>query len=231
MVRDLSCAYTPFTRAFDKTQFNRYCFEGVNDEDGPVPTDHVHFTSAASLGLAQSYGLAEVAYYLKPMEEKGCEGLYYLMRREDARPHDGLSEGGAVMELAENVVSLSLVYLETPEREVPSWSLKERLKLPPQVKIVLTVRQGNEELPFTAIANLPLAIGKLGSVTTTQGSDAGGDQSATKDKTSEQDQQTTDDTQSGQTAELGGAKGPAVAAIDARSKGGLVAASLFGGLP
>ena len=178
MSRDLSCAYVPLARPLDAGGLNAYQFEGIRTDEGNQPADRLSFTTTAALGFEQDYGTAEVAYYLEPMEDH--HELYRLMRRENGRPHASDSKQGATVELAENISGLRLSYLQTDGTALDSWSLKSRLKLAPQVKIVLTVRQGQQELPFTATVSLPLSSGELSASASSQGPPAPGPAGETK---------------------------------------------------
>ena len=168
LARDLSCAYVPLARPFDETDFETYGFDGQHATDQTNATDRLSFSTAATLGFGQSYGTARVAYFLKPMDDS--QELYYLMRREYDRPSADTEQNGSLMELAENVVSLQITYLETSGSEQESWSLESKLRLPPQVRIKLTVRNGKESMPFSATVSLPLSSGELASTASTQGS-------------------------------------------------------------
>jgi len=170
MIRDLSCAYVPSSgeppRQMSDDELSQYRFVGASEKDEAVFLDSIHFTTTTDLGLPGNFGVTkEVAYYLKEMED--VKDRYILVRMEDQLPHLGVSKGGKEMEVAENVVSLKIVYLDNESKESDNWDLSERLGLPEQVHITITFDIEGEPVSFTGVAYLPLS--KLPKLTRAQG--------------------------------------------------------------
>ncbi|HPW68660.1 MAG: type II secretion system protein [Desulfomonilia bacterium] len=164
MMKDLSCAYVPATEGTGRTlgeeDISLYRFVGKDDSDGDVDLDSIHFTTAAELGLPGVMGgLAEVGYFLKEMED--LPGRYILIRSEDPLPHYGVSKSAREMEVAEDITSLNIVYLDHNDDEKDDWDLDQKLSLPRQVKVSVTFACGGEPLSFTGTAHLPLSELKL----------------------------------------------------------------------
>ena len=99
--------------------------------------------------------MTEVDYYLKEVE--AGKGVYYLMRREDALPHTGETTVGTEMEMAEDVTSMNIIFIDQVGIESEEWNLNTRGSLPSQVRITLTFKRGETTYPFTGVAQLPLA--------------------------------------------------------------------------
>ena len=161
MNRDLTCAYVPSgNRQLDADELAMYRFVGRNESRDETDMDSLFFTTTCDIGFQNlSGGVCEVDYYLKEMEDQ--EELFTLMRREDCRPHAGLTEGGMVMEIAEDVVGMQITYLDANDKEVEVWDLEQSLQLPAQIRITLTFRKGSEDLTFTTVSSPPLAHIKL----------------------------------------------------------------------
>ena len=85
------------------------------------------------------------------------KGIYTLMRREDPTPHYGVTKAGQELEIAEGITGMDIVYLDENSRETEEWDLSERLTLPKQVKVTLTMGSGEKAMSFSATASLPLA--------------------------------------------------------------------------
>ncbi len=153
MIKDLTCAYAP-SREIEDTAITYYRFIGEDLQSVTAETDKIFFTTASEIGLGEVSGLCEVDYFLREMEDK--DDLYYLMRREDCTPHEGVSEAGRVMEVAEDVVALNITYLDDQGSEKDQWDLQKNLQLPEQVRIRITVRKGDEDISFAAVAALPM---------------------------------------------------------------------------
>jgi len=96
-----------------------------------------------------------VDYYLKETEDK--KGVFSLMRREDPTPHSGITKAGNEMEIAEGVLGMNIVYIDNANQEVNEWDLAQRLALPKQVKVTLTMEAGKEKVNFSMTASLPLS--------------------------------------------------------------------------
>jgi hypothetical protein len=164
MVKDLCCAYIPHTegsgRTLDEDGLSLYRFTGRDDRDGDVDLDSIVFTTTADLGLpGRMGGLSEVGYRLEEMEN--TPGRYLLIRSEDYLPHIGESKSARKMEVAENIVSMNIEYLDEHEEEHDEWELEQKLALPGQVRITLTFDCGRELLSFTGVARPPLAGQKI----------------------------------------------------------------------
>jgi len=164
MLRDVTCAYVPaaFTAepGFTKQEIAQYRFIGRHDKDGTLDKDSIYFTTTSDLGLGGHKDMiTEVDYYLKEVEQG--KGVYYLMRREDAKPHQDITTRGTEMELAEDVTALNIVYLDKTGTESEDWDIAKRLVLPSQVKITITFRRGDETYTFTGVASPPLSALQL----------------------------------------------------------------------
>ena len=72
-----------------------------------------------------------------------------------------LSESAREMEVAEDITSLNIVYLDHNGEEKDDWDLEQKLRLPRQVKVTITLACGGEPLSFTGTAHLPLSELKL----------------------------------------------------------------------
>jgi hypothetical protein len=157
MIKDLTCAYLPSDgRQMSADEISLYRFVGVNDESNKTDKDGIFFTTTADIGFSPiPGGVCEVDYYLK--EAEGKTGVYTLMRREDPRPHYGVTKAGMEMEIAEGVLGMDIVYLDNASQEVKEWDLSKRFTLPKQVKVTLTFEAGKESLKFSATAPLSLA--------------------------------------------------------------------------
>ncbi|HOJ13565.1 MAG TPA: prepilin-type N-terminal cleavage/methylation domain-containing protein [Deltaproteobacteria bacterium] len=157
MVRDLNCAYVPSGGgAVSDDALSMWRFVGEHEEEGAVSRDSLTFTTAADIGFSRYPGcVREVAYYLE--EDAENKGTYRLLRREDPTPHKGASTAGAVLEMAEGVGGLKIVYVDEYGQENDSWDLADRRKLPRSIRV--TVRLGSDEqaVDFTATASPPLA--------------------------------------------------------------------------
>ncbi|MGB4000805.1 MAG: type II secretion system protein [Desulfomonilia bacterium] len=164
MMKDLSCAYVPSTEGTGRTlgeeDVSLYRFVGKDDSDGDTDLDSIHFTTAAELGLPGSMGgLSEVGYFLKEMEN--LPGHYVLIRLEDPLPHYGVSKSAREMEVAEDIISLNIVYLDHNGGEKDDWDLEQTLALPRQVRVTIAFAFRDEPLSFTGTAHLPLSELKL----------------------------------------------------------------------
>ncbi len=155
MIKDLSCSYVP-SEELSKEQMQRYNFLGEDEEDEGMPRDYISFVSAADMGMSPVFsGLCEIGYYLKESDEQG--GMFSLIRREDSLPDSDVSQGGNTMEIAENLVGMDIVYIDKANQEFRTWDLLEKMSLPSQAKITITFKQGEEDIPFTCNAFLPLS--------------------------------------------------------------------------
>lgn len=161
MVRDLSCAYVPSRDGgIPEDDLILYRFTGKDEQDGETHLDTLSCTTTTELGFTQMRGmLCEVSYYLKEMDD--VEDRYVLVRREDCTPHRSTGETGVAMELMENVTGMEIVYVDEEGREAESWDLSEKMRLPRQIKITLTVHTDQGELEFAGVASPPLAGVKL----------------------------------------------------------------------
>ena len=157
MIKDLTCAYLPTNnRQMTVDEISLYRFVGVNEEAGEADRDSITFTTTTDIGFSRVSGsVGEVGYYLKENEEE--KGIYTLMRREDPTPHYGVTKAGQELEIAEGITGMDIVYLDENSRETEEWDLSERLTLPKQVKVTLTMGSGEKAMSFSATASLPLA--------------------------------------------------------------------------
>lgn len=164
MIKDLCCAYIPQTegsgRILDEDGLSLYRFTGRDDHDGDTDLDSIVFTTTADLGLpGRMGGVSEVGYHLEEMEN--TPGRYLLIRSEDFLPHFGESKSTRKMEVAENIVSMNIEYLDEREEEQDEWELERKLALPEQVRLTLTFACGQERLGFTGVVRPPLAGQKI----------------------------------------------------------------------
>jgi len=161
MIKDLTCAYVPTEeRQMTANEFSMYRFVGTNDDSDGVDKDTISFTTTTDIGFSKvPGGVCEVDYYLKEMEDK--KGVFSLMRREDPTPHQGITKTGNEMEIAEGVLGMNIIYIDNSNLEVNEWDLAQRLALPKQVKVTLTMEAGKEKVNFSMAASLPLSGIKL----------------------------------------------------------------------
>jgi len=164
MMKDLICSYVPATegssRTLDEEELSLYRFTGTDEKDADTDLDSIRFTTAADLGLpGKTAGLCEVGYYLKEMESS--QDRYVLIRSEDPLPHYGASESPQEMEVAENIISMNIVYVDQDGNEKDEWDLNEKLALPEQVKVTIAFDAGSQPFVFTGSAYLPLSELKL----------------------------------------------------------------------
>jgi len=160
VIKDLTCAYIPASsdppRAMSDGEISKYRFIGTNDSSESVDKDVIHFTTTADLGLPGSTGGAcDVGYYLKEMDLKNDR--YLLIRSEDCLPHEGVSEKSKEMEVAEDVISLNITYVDGESKESDTWDLVEKLCLPKEVRVTITFDVEGRPLSFTGVAFLPLS--------------------------------------------------------------------------
>lgn len=159
MIKDLICSYVPITDETRKIKEDRipmYRFIGTDDSSDDVDKDSINFTTTADLGLPGSTGvICEVGYSLKEMEE--VKDRFILIRSEDCMPHAGISETAREMEVAENIVSMDIKYIDGEENESDVWDLSEKLCLPKQVNITITFEVDGQPLSFSGTAFLPLS--------------------------------------------------------------------------
>ncbi|MEN6474364.1 MAG: prepilin-type N-terminal cleavage/methylation domain-containing protein [Syntrophaceae bacterium] len=165
MVKDLTCAYVPQLAETATTGgvepgevdvLDQYRFIGKHELNGTTDLDSIDLTTTSDLGFGDYRGLVtEVDYYLKEVE--AGKGVYYLMRREDALPHTGETTVGTEMEMAEDVTSMNIIFIDQVGIESEEWNLNTRGSLPSQVRITLTFKRGETTYPFTGVAQLPLA--------------------------------------------------------------------------
>lgn len=165
MVKDLTCAYVPELSQAATTggvgqgevdALEMYRFIGKHELKGTTDLDSIYLTTTSDLGLSEHHGLlTEVDYYLKEVE--AGKGVYFLMRREDALPHTGITTAGTEMELAEDVSALNIIFIDQSGTESEEWDLNTRGSLPSLVRITLTFKRGETTYPFTGVAQLPLA--------------------------------------------------------------------------
>ncbi len=157
MIKDFTCAYLPTdNRRMSAEEISLYRFTGTNDKQGERDLDAITLTTATDIGFSKVSGsVCEVAYYLE--EDKENPGVYTLMRREDATPHHGASTRGQELEIAEGVTGMDIVYLDDADQQTEEWDLLQRLALPKQIKVTLSMAYGDETLTFTATASPPLA--------------------------------------------------------------------------
>jgi len=159
MIKDISCAYIPGGEISEDRSY-MYGFIGEDDEYDGIDNDSISLTSAANIGIGSIFGgVCEIGYYLKENEDK--EGIFFLMRREDSMPDNDITDGGNVMEVAEGLTGMNIIYIGKGTKEWDHWDLYEKLYLPRQVKVTLTFRCAEEELPFTGVAFLPLGGEKI----------------------------------------------------------------------
>jgi hypothetical protein len=167
MVRDLTCAYMPTDMgSINGDMISMWRFKGEHDEDDGIYKDSLSFTTTADIGFSPYPGcVREVAYYLEDEEEENGENkkdednktTFRLMRREDPTPHKGESTSGAVLEMADGVGALKIVYVDDYGQEFDHWDLEERMALPRRIKITLTLGAGEDAFSFTATATPVLA--------------------------------------------------------------------------
>ena len=157
MIKDLTCAYVPTEeRQMTANEFSMYRFVGTNDDSDGVDKDTISFTTTTDIGFSKvPGGVCEVDYYLKETEDQ--KGVFSLMRREDPTPHYGITKAGNEMEIAEGVLGMNIVYIDNSNQEVNEWNLAQRLALPKQVKVTLTMEEGKEKVNFSMAASLPLS--------------------------------------------------------------------------
>ncbi len=165
MVRDLTCSYAPNvgdpgsgTQQVQMTEdeISMYRFVGLDETKDKKDLDSISFTTVTDLGLPGGLGVVkEVGYALKEMED--AKGRYLLIRTEDQLPHLGVTKAGRKMEMAEDVVSLDIKYIDAALKENDSWDLAQMYKLPRQVKITVTFSIEGEEVSFSGVAFLPLS--------------------------------------------------------------------------
>ncbi len=169
MMKDLSCVYfSPYLLLDDDLKNNpkanelaqKYRFIGKHENDGKNDTDKIYFTTTSDIGLGDKAGiLNEVDYELK--EDPDNKGLYFLIRREDNKPHDGITDNGQNpgMEIAENVVSMSIVYYGKENKESDEWDASSTSPpaLPNMIKITLSFKSGKDTYTFSSVASPVLA--------------------------------------------------------------------------
>lgn len=169
MMKDLNCIYfSPYLVLDEDLKSNqkanelaqKYRLIGKNENDGTNDTDRLYFTTTSDIGLGDKSGiLNEVDYELK--EDPDNKGMYFLIRREDNKPHDGITESGRNpgMEIAENVVSMNIVYYDKSGKESDEWDASSTSPpaLPHMIKITLTFKNGNDTYTFTGVASPVLA--------------------------------------------------------------------------
>jgi len=163
MIKDLTCAYVPTEeRQMTANEFSMYRFVGTKsaDDSNGVEKDSIYFTTTTDIGFSKvPGGVCEVDYYLKETEDQ--KGVFSLMRREDPTPHYGITKAGNEMEIAEGVLGMNIVYIDNSNQEVNEWDLTQKLSLPKQVKVTLTMKAGKDKLNFSATASLLLSGIKL----------------------------------------------------------------------
>jgi|GEM_PF-318033 general secretion pathway protein J len=164
MIKDLNCIYfSPYLILDEDLKKNekanelaqKYRFIGKNENDGTNDTDKIYFTTTSDIGLGDISGiLNEVDYELK--EDPDNKELYLLIRREDNKPHDGITDSGKNpgMEIAENVVSMNIVYYDKSGKESDEWDATSMSPptLPSLIKITITFKNGNDKYAFTGVA-------------------------------------------------------------------------------
>jgi hypothetical protein len=146
MVKDLTCSYVPYigdpASGGEQLQLNEdevsmYRFVGLYEKKESADTDSIHFTTVTDLGLPGGLGVVrEVGYSLKEMED--VKDRYVLVRTEDQLPHLGVTKAGVEMEMAEDVVSLDIKYVDAALNESDTWDLAQKFKLPRQVRVTVT---------------------------------------------------------------------------------------------
>jgi prepilin-type N-terminal cleavage/methylation domain-containing protein len=168
IMRDLNCIYfSPYIildedlkknkAAIDKL-IPKYRFIGRNLVEGTTEIDEISFTTTSDIGFSKYSNLInEVSYTLK--EDPDNKGLYLLNRREDYYPHEGTSNKGTLMEIAENVVSMSIKYYDRDSKETDEWdaSKTDPPELPMQIKVSITFKNGDEEFTFASVASPVMA--------------------------------------------------------------------------
>jgi prepilin-type N-terminal cleavage/methylation domain-containing protein len=157
IIKDISCCYVPSAdRDMSDDDISMYRFVGEDDSDNEGDRDSIYFTTTADLGLPSlSGGICEAGYYLKEMEED--QGRYYLIRREDCTFHTGVSDIPREMELAEDVLGMNIVYIDKDNQEVDEWDLQDKLSLPNQIRITITLAGREDPFEVTGLAFLPLS--------------------------------------------------------------------------
>jgi general secretion pathway protein J len=169
MMKDLNCVYfSPYLVLDDDLKNNpkatelaqKYRFIGKHENDGTIDIDKIYFTTTSDIGLGDKAGiLNEVDYELK--EDPDNKGLYFLIRREDNKPHDGITDTGrnAGMEIAENVVSMQILYYDKSGKETDNWdaSVTSPPALPNMIKITLTFKSGKDTYTFSSVASPVMA--------------------------------------------------------------------------
>lgn len=165
MMKDLNCIYfSPYLVLDSDLKGNekanelaqKYRFIGKSENDGTNDTDKIYFTTTSDIGLSDQTGIVnEVDYEL--VEDPDNKGLYFLVRRESNKPHDGImdSSRNEGMELAENVVSMNILYYDKSGKESEEWDALSTStpSLPYLIKITLKLKSGKDIYEFTSVAS------------------------------------------------------------------------------
>lgn len=164
MVREIQAAYVSAQlNSNPSLQVMRSGFVGVDRGGG----DRVDFTSFSHRRLyrdAHESDQNELSYFVTDHPDGGRK---VLARRMQRRPDDEITRGGEVQILVDDVLDFELEYLDPDSRQwSTSWDARpagrEANRLPVQVKILLTVKNGpggEERETYGTRVSIPLRFG------------------------------------------------------------------------
>jgi type II secretion system protein J len=159
MTRDLQSALTELQVPSETTRLG--LIGKTEDRDGRR-MDRIDFTTLTHMALTEqgpSTDLCEVGYMVVKDEEQ--EDVLVLMRRDDASPDEDLTEGGAVQELARDILEFKITYEDSQGEERDSWGTEETgdsSGLPVLVRVRLVLKDNlNREHVFTTSIHPELA--------------------------------------------------------------------------
>ncbi len=140
---------TTIEQTYFHPQIKRLWFVGRTEGDEENQRSSLTFSAihsgAEEIGAA---AVREVSYYLKENEE----GIYTMLRREDALVDDEPGKGGAHYPVLEKVLSLAILYSNNGEDWEDEWDSRKNRRIPRYVRIQLKVEvEGREEI-FEALA-------------------------------------------------------------------------------
>ena len=114
----------------------------------------------ASASIVSEVG--DFSRFAKPSQLMGYLGITPSENSTgDSVRRGGITKAGNEMEIAEGVLGMNIIYIDNSNQEVNEWDLTQKLSLPKQVKVTLTMKAGKDKLNFSATASLPLSGIKL----------------------------------------------------------------------
>jgi general secretion pathway protein J len=167
MIEDFRAIYVARGPAYEKPEFNdppdpyRFAAETAFEGGGTFP--RVRFASFAHLPMGddRSAGIAEIVYYVVPVETGETGETEYALKRGDRLPPypENFEVRDADPVLCENIRSLKMTMIDAEGEERESWNSEaaDRKRATPRaVAVVLELGDENVSLFFETVIEIPV---------------------------------------------------------------------------